>query len=300
MFEAFREACRRLPMWRDASGLTRPADWMAPCQAVATAGPGEAQAFLARHFRAVRLGEGRGLVTGYFLPEYPAFPAPGPGRVPVLAPPPGLDCAKAPCPDRAAIMAGALGGRARPIAWLDPVDLAFLQVQGSGLLRLPDGRGLRLGFAAHNGHPYVAIGRVLRERGALPSGAGMAEIRAWLDANPGQRDALLNANPRYVFFREMDSAMPFPVGALGSRLVAEGSVAVDPAHVPMGAIVELETRLGDGQPFRGLLVAADTGGAIRGQNRFDIFFGTGQEAARRAGNQQAEGSATLWIPKPAR
>lgn len=297
--EAFLEACGRLPTATDRSGLTKPADWAKPCLAARSTPPADFPAFLARHFTPVTLEAGTGLATGYFVPEYPAFPATAPGLVPALGPPAGLDCARAPCPARAAIMAGALSGRSAVLAWLDPVDLAFLQVQGSGLLRMPDGRLLRLGFGGHNGHPYVAIGRVLRERGELPSGAGMAEIRAWLASHPQARDDILNANPRYIFFRAMDERQPFPVGSLGSRLVAEASVAVDPRHVPAGAIVDLETVLGTGAPFRRLLVAADTGSAITGANRFDIFFGTGPAAGSRAGAQQAPARATIWIPKPA-
>ncbi len=295
--EAFRAACARLPSWRDPSGLTRPADWLDPCREAATVTPASFDRFLAERFREVRLGEGRGLATGYYAPVFPARERPRPGLAPVLAPPAGLDCTKSPCPTRAGIMAGALAGRAEPLLWMDPVDLFFLQVQGSGLARLPDGRQVKLGFAGHNGHPYVAIGQVLRERGAIPPGSGMAGIRAWLAANPAARDALLAMNPRYVFFRRLPEDAPFPVGTLGSQLVAEASVAVDPAQVPLGALVRLETRLADGTPFRRLLVAADTGAAIRGANRFDIYFGEGEAAGRRAGAQQAEATATLLLPR---
>lgn len=297
--EAFRAACARLPSWRDPSGLTRPGDWVAPCREAATVTPASFDRFLATYFREVRLGDGQGFATGYFVPEYPAQATPAPGLAPVLAPPAGMDCARTPCPARAAIMSGALADRAEVLLWMDPVDLFLLQVQGSGLARLPDGGQVRLGYAGNNGHPYVAIGRLLRERGALPAGAGMAEIRAWLAANPATRSAVLAMNPRYVFFRRLPEDAPFPVGTLGSRLVAEASVAVDPAHVPMGALVRLETRLADGRPFRRLLVAADTGAAIRGANRFDIYFGEGAAAGRMAGGQQAGAAATLLLPRAA-
>ncbi|MFQ3666229.1 MAG: murein transglycosylase A [Sphingomonadaceae bacterium] len=296
---AFRAACARLAGWRDASGLTRPEDWQPPCREAAALAPEGLEAFLARHFRPVTLGDGAGFATGYFVPEYPAAAQPAPGLVPVLGPPAGLDCTKAPCPTRAEIMSGALAGRAQPLLWMDPVDLFFLQVQGSGLARLPDGRQVKLGYAGHNGHGYVAIGRMLRDRGAVPAGAGMAEIRAWLAANPGQQNATLAANPRYIFFRQMADDAPFPVGSLGSALVAGASVAVDPAHVPMGAFVQLETRLGTGAPFSALLVAADTGAAIRGINRYDIYFGSGEEAAGAAGSQQAPARATILVPRRA-
>lgn len=299
MLGAFRDACVRLPGWKDASGLTRPSDWAAACAAAKAARPDDIAAFLSAHFRPVVLGEGRGFATGYFVPEYPAFPERRAGLVPALEAPSGIDCSQTPCPPRSGIMAGEFSRQARPIAWLDPVDLSFLQVQGSGLLRLPDGQLLRLGYAGHNGHPYVPIGRVLRARGDLPAGAGMAEIRQWLEDHAGERDALLNSNPRYIFFRLMDERAPFPVGSLGSRLYAEANVAVDPRHVPMGAIVELTTRLGTGESYRRFLVAADSGSAILGPNRFDIYFGTGPFAAIMAGRQQAEASAILWLPKGA-
>ncbi len=296
---AFRAACTRLPDWRDATGLTTTADWALPCRNAEGASAETFDRFVSAHFRELRLADGRGFATGYFVPEYRAQTAAAPGLVPVLGPPAGLDCTRDRCPTRAEIMAGALDGRADVLLWMDPIDLFFLQVQGSGLARLPDGSALRLGFAGHNGHPYVAIGRVLRARGALPEGAGMAEIRAWLATNPGARDAVLAENPRFIFFRRIPDDRPFPVGTLGSRLVAGASLAVDPALVPMGALVRLETRLADGTPFRRLLVAADTGSAIRGANRFDIYFGEGSEAGRLAGGQQAEARATILLPKGA-
>ncbi|WP_448581124.1 MltA domain-containing protein [Thermaurantiacus sp.] len=295
--EAFRAACTRLPAWRDASGLTTAADWVAPCAAAETTTAASFETFQRTHFREVRLGDGQGFATGYFLPEYQAQAKAAPGLVPVLAPPSGRDCSQAPCPTRAEIMGGALAGRAETLLWMDPVDLFFLQVQGSGIARLPNGARAKLAFAGHNGHPYVAIGQLLRARGALAAGAGMAEIRAWLASHPAEREQLLAANPRYIFFRRLAQDAPFPVGALGARLVAGASVAVDPAHVPMGALVRLETQLADGTPFRRVLVAADTGAAIRGANRFDIYFGEGAAAGRLAGGQQARARAVLLLPR---
>lgn len=287
-------ACPALLARPDPSGLTRPADW-APACAAARAGTA-AGPFLDAHFRPVRRGDGRGLVTGYFVPAIPGSEVAQPGLVPVLGPPAGLSCtAEAPCPPRAAIEAGALAGRAPILGWADPVDLFFLQVQGSGVLRLPGGRALNLAFAGSNGQPYVAIGQLLRGEGKLPPGAGMAGIRAWMAANPADARALMARNPRYVFFRAVPPGQPFPVGALGTPLAARQDAAVDPALVPPGALVHLSTRVG-GQPFAGLLLASDRGAAIRGANRIDLYLGEGAGAGRLAGSLEAPGELVLLLP----
>lgn len=312
--QAFRRACPRLLKRDDQSGLTIPADWQAAC---ADREPDPAS-FFARHFAPVRLGDGRGLATGYFEPEIAGLAAAAPGAAPVLARPPELvdlnlkDWAIpggtirglvqgnriVRAPDRAAIEAGALAGRGLELAWAaDPVDLFFLQIQGSGRLRLADGSTLRIGYDGQNGHPYVAIGKLLKDRAILPR-PGMAEIKAWLRANPAQGAALMRENPSYIFFRKLPDALDGPIGALGVPLIAEANAAADPAAIPLGTPVWIETEVA-GAPFRRLLVASDTGGAIRGPNRFDIFFGAGEAAGARAGPLAAPLSATLLLPKAA-
>lgn len=314
VLEAFRRACPRLSRRTDTSGLSRPEDWREACAAAATAT--DATTFFARHFVPVRLGSGRGLATGYYEPDVPALAAPRPGAAPVLARPPELvdiDLAAfpgdrrgtlrgvvkgsrvVPAPDRAAIEAGAYAGRGLEIAWAaDPIDLFFLQIQGSGSLVFPDGRRLRIGYAGQNGHPYVPIGRLMRERGLHPK-PGMAEIRAHLAADRTAGAALMRENPSYVFFTPLDPALDGPLGALGVPLIPLANAAADPDTLPLGAPVWLETEVA-GEAFRQLLIAADTGGAIRGANRFDIFFGPGAEAARKAGALAAPLEAVILLP----
>jgi len=295
-----REACPAIGRLRDMPGPARPEDWQEVCTALASGlpAPGAEARFLDRHFTALRLGDGTGLVTGYYAPEVPARAGPMPGLVPVLGPPAGLSCAgdPPPCPARAEIEAGALAGRAPVLAFADPVDLFFLQVQGSGVLRFPDGTTAPVGFAGDNGHPYVAIGRLLRARGLLPPGAGMAEIRAWLRAHPEAGRALMQENPRYIFFARRPREAP--VGTLGVPLAPMRVAATDPAHVPLGALVWLESRTARG-PLRALLLAADTGAAIRGPNRLDLFTGTGEAAGRVAGPLEARGRIALLLPRAA-
>jgi len=312
--QAFRRACPRLLAREDASGLTVPADWRTAC-ADADAEPAP---FFARHFAPVRLGDGRGLATGYFEPEIAGLSAPAPGAAPVLARPPelvdlslkdwgieggtirglvkGNRVVRA--PDRAGIEGGALAGRGLELGWAaDPVDFFFLHVQGSGRLAMPDGSSFRIGYDGQNGHGYVAIGKLLKDRGILQK-AGMAEIKAWLRANPAEGAALMRENPSYIFFRRLPDTLDGPIGALGVPLLAEANAAADPATLPLGAPVWVETIV-DGQPYARLLIASDTGGAIKGANRFDIFFGPGAEAERKAGALAAPLQATVLLPKPA-
>ena len=206
-------------------------------------------------------------------------------------------------PDRAAIEAGALAGLGLELAWVDdPVDAFFLHVQGSGRLRLHDGRLLRLGYAGQNGHPYRAVGRPLIDSGAIPREAmSMQAIRAWLaTAPPGEAAALMRHNPSYVFFRVLDGLAPGegPPGALGVPLTPGRSLAVDPAFVPFGAPVFAATRDPlDGAPMRRLLHAQDTGGAIRGPARGDLFWGWGEAAAARAGLMREAAELFVLVPR---
>lgn len=283
----------------------RTAAWRPVCDAAAALGPAPqedaARALLHRHLRPVALGTG--LLTGYYEPELRAALAPDARfRTPLRAPPPGLGPG-ALLPPRAEIEAGALDGLALPLAWVeDPADAFFLQVQGSGRLRLPGGTVLRIGYAGRNGQPYRAIGRILIERGAVPREAmSMQAIRAWLAAAaPEEARALLRENPAYVFFRVTGGVPPEqgPVGTLGVPLRPGRSLAVDPAEVPLGAPVWVEARDPvDGSPIRRLAVAQDTGGAIRGRARGDLFFGWGPEAEARAGRMQ-DRAARFWVLLP--
>ncbi|MCX8145049.1 MAG: MltA domain-containing protein [Azovibrio sp.] len=186
------------------------------------------------------------------------------------------------------------------LLWVeDPIEFFFLQIQGSGRVQLPDGSRVRIGYADQNGHPYQSIGRLLVERGALKlEEASMQGIQAWARAHPGQVQALLNSNPSYVFFRELPNAEGGPIGALGVPLTPERSLAVDPRYIPLGAPVWLATtRPNSSQPLHRLMLAQDTGGAIKGGVRADFFWGFGKEAGELAGRMKQKGR--LWVLLPA-
>lgn len=190
----------------------------------------------------------------------------------------------------------------RVLLWVDDaVELFFLQIQGSGRVQLPDGRLVRIGYADQNGHPYQSVGRVLIERGELkPEEASMQGIQAWGRANPERLNELLNTNPSYVFFRELPppaSPSEGPPGALAVPLVPERSVAVDPRQIPLGAPVFLATTQPNSpEPLRRLMLAQDTGGAIRGVVRADFFWGFGPDAGRLAGRMRQSGE--MWVLLP--
>jgi membrane-bound lytic murein transglycosylase A len=207
-----------------------------------------------------------------------------------------------PYPDRAAIDQGALDPQHLELLWLaDPVDAFFLEIQGSGRVRLPDGSVIRITYAGQNGRPYVPIGRVLADRGDIPRDAvSMQSIRAWLAAHPQEAAAVMEANPSYVFFRRLGDAPADqgPPGALDVPLTPGRSAAVDRHYIPLGAPVWLDTRdTSDGTPFRRLLLAQDTGGAIKGPVRADIFFGWGADAETRAGQMRGHGRAFILLPR---
>ncbi len=202
---------------------------------------------------------------------------------------------------RREIDSGRLSGRGLELLWVDdPLDAFFLHIQGSGRVELADGRTVRVGYAGQNGQPYVAIGRVLVERGALRrEEVSLQSIRAWLEAHPMETTEVLAANPSYVFFRLLDG--DGPIGALGVALTPGRSLAVDPSFVPLGAPVWLDTTdpLDEGRPLRRLMVAQDTGGAIRGAVRGDVFWGAGEEAEARAGRMRSQGRYYLLLPRVA-
>lgn len=211
--------------------------------------------------------------------------------------------------DREAISEGGLGGRGLEIVWVDdPVDAFFLEIQGSGRVTLEDGSVMRLGYAGQNGHPYTAIGKVLVDQGAMPlEEVSMQSIRAWLEANPEEAVEVMRANSSYVFFRELRG--PGPVGSLGVALTPGRSLAVDPGFLPMGAPAWLAAErpdpeaAGEGResapavPLRRLMVMQDTGGAIRGPVRGDVFWGPGDLAADIAGLMKHPGRLWLLLPR---
>ncbi len=314
-FDAFRLSCPTLLKRPDETGLTRPADWQGACSQardVVSRDIDVAESFFDEYFEFVRIGDGKAFATGYYEPEIAGSRVRAPGfDVPIYRVPPDLvrgtfadgtagrgrvdeTGAHVLYHDRAAIDAGALAGQGLEIGWAaDPVELFFLQIQGSGRLRLPDGGVMRIGYAGQNGREYIAIGRVLKERGLLgPGQTSMQGIVAWLRANPEAGRAVMNENKSYIFFSELTG--PGPLGSIGVAVTGRGTVAVDPKFVPYGAPVLLAL---DKPEASGLWIAQDTGGAIRGANRFDTFWGAGEEAKRIAGGMQARGDALVLLPK---
>jgi membrane-bound lytic murein transglycosylase A len=322
---SFIESCPRLLTREDASGLTRPDDWRGVCDAARGIAPGRARSFFAEQFTAVQIGDGKAFATGYFEPEIagsrtrragfdvPVYAMPSdlvrgwPDDVPASErtgrPPLGRSDEQGRFVlyhDRAAIEDGALAGKAPIIAWAaDPVEFFFLQIQGSGRLRTPEGEVIRIGYAGQNGREYVGIGGVMRERGLLGEGPGkysgsMQGIMAYIRQNPRDGRNLMRLNKSWIFFSELKG--DGPLGALGVPVRRESSVAADPAYVPLGAPVWLGL---DRAEANGLWIAQDTGGAIKGANRFDTFWGAGEDARRIAGGMSGRGRAYVLLPRAA-
>ena len=181
----------------------------------------------------------------------------------------------------------------------DAIELFFLQIQGSGRVRLDTGETIRLSYADQNGYPYRSVGRVLVEQGELTlDQASMQGIKAWAERNPERLTQLLNQNASYVFFRETSATTDGPTGALGVPLTAGRSIAVDPRAIPLGAPVFISTTApGNGAPLRRLTLAQDTGGAIRGAVRADFYWGSGTEAGAAAGRMRQSGQLWVLLPK---
>jgi membrane-bound lytic murein transglycosylase A len=203
---------------------------------------------------------------------------------------------------RKEIVDGSDSTEGRVLFWVDnAVDLFFLQIQGSGRIELPDGSLVRVGYADQNGHPYVSIGRILVESGEMKlEEASMQGIKKWAEKNPGKLAALLEQNPSYVFFRELPDGLSAPLGALGVPLTGEYSLAVDTRTIPLGAPVLLATtEPGKNTPLNRLMLAQDTGGAIKGAVRADFFWGFGETAAAQAGRMKQPGRMWVLFPKGA-
>lgn len=279
-----------------ALGLTRD-DWAPVCAAASEAG--DARAFFETHFLPVELAStDPSLVTGYYEPELDGARSRGGRFLHPIHRMPEDDATRF---TRAEIRAGALDGRGLELLWLDdPVAAFFLHVQGSGRVRLAEGGTVRLGYAGRNAHPYRSIGAALRDEGLLSGDDLTAQgIRDWLSADPSRLD-WLDRNPSYIFFREVEGldGADGPVGAMGAPLTPMRSIAVDPALTPLGAPVWLETETPEGS-FRALSVAQDTGAAIKGARRADLFFGTGEAALAQAGRMAAPGRMAVLVPRAA-
>jgi membrane-bound lytic murein transglycosylase A len=314
--DSFRTSCPGLVRRSDASGLTEGSDWVAACNAAKT-WTGDAISFFAEHMDAVQVGTGRAFATGYFEPEIAGCRMRQAGcDVPVYKRPSDLidvdlgqfsDEMKGrnirgkvsgtkfvQYDDRAAIEGGSLAGRGLEIAYAsDVVEFFFLQIQGSGRLKLPDGNVMRIGYDSQNGRGYTGIGKLMRDRGLITD-ASMQGIVAFLHANPEEGRKIMQENKSYIFFRELTGARP--LGAMGYPVVGEASIAVDVKFIPLGAPVWLS--LDRAEP-NGIWIAQDTGGAITGPNRIDTFWGAGDRARVIAGGMAARGAALVFLPKAA-
>ncbi|MGE4372356.1 MAG: murein transglycosylase A [Xanthobacter sp.] len=329
-FQAFRASCARLKPPACGEGDARrrqfQAGLVAACKAARTLGEapdaGLARQFFEAHFEPMRIvaaetGRG-GFFTGYYEPEVEGALTPDDTyTVPVLARPSdlvetpegahrqGADAVLHPYFTRAEIEDGALAGRGLEIAYLkDPVDLFFMQIQGSARMRLQDGRVMRLNYAGKNGHPYVAVGRELIAQGLVPrEEMSMARIRAYMTAHPEAGRALRRLNPSYVFFQAVElKPGKGPMGAQGVPLTAGRSLAVDRHLHVYGSPVYVDAELplsapGTSSAFQRLMIAQDTGSAIIGPARGDIYFGAGPPAAAQAGRMRHGGNFTLLVPR---
>lgn len=274
--------------------------WQAVC--AAAQGATDARKFFEHHFQPQLVGNGSPtLFTGYYEPEIAASPVKtSKFAYPIYAKPPELHPG-AVWMDRKTIEdSGVLKGRGLEIAWLsDPVEVFFLQIQGSGRLRMPDGSVQRVGFAAKNGQPYRSIGRELVQRGVFrPAQVSAWTIKRWVHRHPEAGRDLLDTNPSYVFFRRVGlPSTSGPIGAMNVPVTARRSIAVDPSIVPLGAPVWIDAH--SRNPIRSLMVAQDAGSAIKGAHRADIFFGTGARAGAIAGRTRDRGQMYVLVPKVA-
>ncbi|MCE9524368.1 MAG: murein transglycosylase A [Alphaproteobacteria bacterium] len=310
-------------------------DWRPACSAAkqSRAMP-EPRAFFEQWFvpaQALNRAEAVGLFTGYYEPELSGSRKPsGRYRTPLYSRPSDLisidlgsfrpalkgerlagrvEGAKlVPYATRADIVGAGLKGRAHVITYVDDAaDAFFLQVQGSGRVRFKNGNVVRVAYDGQNGHPYTAIGRVLLDRGEITrEQLSMQGIRAWLAANPAKADALMNENASFVFFKELPIADPRlgADGAQGVALIPQASLAVDLRFHGLGAPMWIDAnapsadaKVAD-QPFQRLLIAQDTGGAIRGPVRGDVYWGAGQDAEHIAGRMAHKGKLFVLLPKP--
>jgi membrane-bound lytic murein transglycosylase A len=282
------------------------ADWLPACDAAAALPANDDKAAAAyfidyfQPFVALDQAPNQGLFTGYYEMELDGSRAPvGDYRVPLY---------KAPDPpvsfSRAEIDAGALKNRKLEFMWLkDPVDVFMLQIQGSAVIKLPDGSITRVGYAGSNGRDFVPVGKLMIQGGAVPKDKASAQgIRDWLKAHPKDGQLWMQKNPRYIFFRELGAdaaSLPGPSGALGVTLTPTRSMAVDPAFMPLGVPVWLDSKAPDGTPLQRLMVAQDVGSAIKGPIRGDLFWGTGATALEFAGRMKSNGRYYVLLPKMA-
>lgn len=276
----------------------RDTEWKSLCALAATQTSGKT--FFELFFKPVLIQDGDPMLfTGYFEPELNGSRRRGGKyRFPLYKKPPEVRNGTTWLSRAEIETSGVMNGRGLEIAWIDdPVDVFFLQIQGSGRVKLPDGSYLRVGYGGKNGHNYRSVGQELVRRGVYQSHQVSAQvIRNWVRRNPAAGIELLRHNPSYVFFREV-SEVPAdrgPLGAMNRSITTLRSIAVDPKYTPLGAPVWIEK--GGSTPMRRLMIAQDTGSAIKGAQRADIFYGTGDYAGRRAGETRDPGRMIVLMP----
>jgi len=329
--QAFRASCSRLSgrsgdlNFGPGQEFKTVGTWQAVCRSAKSVSGAQARTFFETHFTPFLVTDGddpQALITGYYEPRLNGSRKPSAAfPIPLYAPPKdmvtvdlgafredwkgqsltGLRRASriVPMPTRAEIDGGALAHRGLEILWVEnAIDAFFLQIQGSGRVRLDTGGTVWARYAGKNGHPYFPIGREMIRRGALtPETASMQSIRGWLKAHPDEAADVMALNQSFVFFR-LDDGTQGPIGSQGVTLTAERSVAVDPGFLPLGAPLWLETTdpLSSETALRRLVIAQDTGGAIKGPTRADLFWGAGQAAAASAGAMKQPGRLFILVP----
>jgi membrane-bound lytic murein transglycosylase A len=311
--------------WKKSCAKLRSEPWLQLCKEATGVSAQNAREFIESHFSPYQLtnpdGSQTGLITGYYEPVYSgSLQKSNQALYPVYAPPKDMitvELAELYPELKGKRVRGRLVGNkllpyfsrgdivkknldAPVLAWLEsPMDVQFLQIQGSGRVRLKEGKELRLGYADQNGHPYKPVGRWLVEQGELKAAdVSMQTIRSWADAHPERIDNLLDSNPSYVFFRTLPPSSDGPVGAQNIPLTAGFSIAVDKRIIPLGSMSFIATdRPDNGGGIHRLVAAQDTGGAIHGTIRADFFWGTGDAAGELAGKMKQSGQLWLIWPK---
>lgn len=326
------QTAQALPaLLRQCPRLSKKTAWQHVCQAAMQLSPSDnaaARAFFQTHFTPHpvldKQGEPNGLFTGYYEPTlYGSYQPSERYYYPLYKQPNDMIIVKLESrfPElKGRRVRGRLDGnvllpyysreeidnprsplQGEELLWVDDADAAFfLHIQGSGRIELPDGSMVGVGYANQNGHPYVAIGKLLIEQGELTQEeVSLQSIRHWLQTNPGRAEQLKAQNPSYVFFQTRNDLQNGPRGSLNVPLTQERSVAIDRKIIPLGTPLWISTTLPDGKPYQRLVMAQDTGGAITGPVRADIFFGRGQRAEALAGTMKQSGTVFALLPKTA-
>ena len=284
-------------------------DWNEICMAYGNYTPQTGRSYFETYFTPLEIVQPSGTVgqfTGYYEPLlYGSYQKAGVYQYPLYAPPYNMKN----LPERSQIVAGSMSSVLKPVIWLtSEIDSFFLHIQGSGRIQLPDGRMVKAAYAGQNGHPYFAIGKYLIETGEIPKAEMSAEaIKNWLRTHPEQAQNVMNKNPSYIFFNIVTQNMSEPaVGAAGVSLTPEYSLAVDKNIYPYGLPLWIETQMsvptsqGTTQmAFERLMIAQDTGGAIKGMVRGDVFFGAGSHAEFLASHLKNNGKKYVLFPRKA-